>query len=92
MKRRKFTESDIGFIANCSPIEGVLFKYPTYKKNLAKEIDEWISHFVGDQTISDRPTRDLILAIEAFIKGKITIRELELESKKAKNFLTHLSH
>lgn len=89
MKRRKFTERDIGYITNCSPIEGTLIKYPQYTKNLAKEIDEWISHFVGDQTISDRPTRDLILAIESFIKGNITIRELEFESKKAKDFLNN---
>ena len=87
MKRRKFTENDIGFIANCSPIEGILSKDPIYTKNLAEEIDGWISYFIGDEAISDKPTRDLIEAIESFIKGNLTIRELELESKKAKDFL-----
>jgi hypothetical protein len=89
MKRQKFTEVDMGFIANCSPIERVFHKDPEYAKYLAEDIDNWISHFVGDEIISDKPTRDLIAAIEAFAEGKTTLRELEIQSDKAKNFLNN---
>lgn len=89
MKRQKFTEVDIGFIANCSPIEGVVYKNPEYAKCLAEDIDNWISDFIGDEIISDRPTRDLIAAIEAFTEGKTTLRELEIQSDKAKDFLNN---
>ena len=84
MKRQKFTEVDINFT-----IEGVVYKNPEYAKCLAEDIDNWISHFVGDEVISDKPTRNLIAAIESFTKGKITLRELEIQSDEAKDFLNN---